>query len=205
MDEELLGQVVGQQIGNNARANGIKKLAEADRILANSEIGLLERTVDVLRKELEAVTQTEVDFTCAIAGVRGVTRELLEELRKSDPKNPLLDKRLRDRIFDSAFKKVNDRIPGTSYQKRRELSQALRDEAYGAEGANKSGPEKSQITPNLAVRAEAEVPSHVTDREKFLGLIEKLSAELKKANPDSPILKDKEMISVFEDYTLNNG
>ena len=95
------------------------------------------------------------------------------------------------------------KIPKTSYPQRQELAQTWRDESYGAPGANKGGPESSQITPKLVVRAEAEVPSHVSDREKFLGLIKKLAAEVKKNNPDAAILKDKAMVDAFETYTLN--
>jgi len=201
MDEALLGQLIGQQIGNNLHAEADQIRANSRQIVADSEIRLLGRTVDVLRQEIDKLSQVEVDFYAAIAGVRGVTRELLEELRKSDPNNPLLDKKVRDRVFMSTFNRIGKKLTGTTHQQREDNSQSWRDEAYGATGANVSGPEKHQITPNLVVRAEAEVPSHVSDREKFLGLIEKLSSELKKANPNAAILKDKTMVDVFETYS----
>jgi hypothetical protein len=190
VNNPLFGAVIGQQIGNNAHHAGQQVLAAAEKASLEQEATAGVLVAGMLRRQVDELTQTELDFTCAIAGVRGVTRELLEELRKSDPNNPLLNKKIRDRVFDSAKNKVWDKVKDTTYKERDNIAQKLRDETYGAEGSNKSGPEKSQITPNLAVRAEAEVPSHVTDREKFLGLIEKLSAELKKANPDAPILKE---------------
>lgn len=78
-----------------------------------------------------------------------------------------------------------------------------RDESFGAEGSSYAGPEKSKITPNIKIRTQAEVPSHTSDREKFLDLIERLSAEVKKNNPNAEILKDKVMLDVFETYTLH--
>ena len=68
-------------------------------------------------------------------------------------------------------------------------------------GTTRGVQEASQITPNLVVRAEAEVPSRISGREKFLGLIEKLAAEVKKNNPDAAILKDKAMVDAFETYS----
>ncbi|MGZ8984181.1 MAG: hypothetical protein ACXW11_09520 [Methylotenera sp.] len=187
----LFGRIIGQQIGNNLHAEADQIRANAKQIVSDSEIRLLNRTVDALRKKVESVSQSQVDLYAAIAGVRGVTRELLEELRKSDPNNPLLDKKIRDRVFTSTSNRIGNKVSGTTYQQRKEFSQGWRDDAYGAEGANKSGPEKSQITPNIAVRAEAEVPSHVSDREKFLGLIAKLAADLKLANPNAVSLQDQ--------------
>lgn len=75
------------------------------------------------------VSQSDADSTCALAGIRGVTRELLEELRKSDPKNPMLDKKIRDRIFISSFKNVSKQTAGTTYQQRKELNEKWRDES----------------------------------------------------------------------------
>lgn len=198
VNNPLFGAVIGQQIGNNAHHAGQQVLAAAEKASLEQEATAGALVAGMLRRQVDEFSQGEMDFYAALAGIRGVTRELLEELRKSDPKNPLLDKKVRDRVFISSYHQIGKKITGTTHQQRNEFGDSWRDESLGAEGSTRGGPEKSQITPNLAVRAEAEVPSHVTDREKFLGLIEKLSAELKKANPDSPILKDKEMISVFE-------
>ena len=208
--DPILGAGIGIAIGNNA-------YAEADEIRSQTKIRSLESrvssltelnavyddVVEKLKKQVRDLDDNDVSFTQSIAGVRGVTRELLEELRKSDPKNPLLDKKIRDKIFMASFGIIKSKVIGTTYSQRKELAEAWRNESFGAEDSLKGGPEISSITPNIQVRAEAEVPSHTPEREKFLGLIEKLSAELKKANPDSPILQDKAMLDVFADYTIN--
>ena len=206
----LFGAVIGTQIGNNAHAEAdrIKAAAEINSLESESEAGvmaaaILSKRVDVLRQEVEALNSSELSFTCSIAGVRGVSRELLEELRKSDPKNPLLNKKIRGRVFDASFAGSWAKVNGKAYKERESLSAKWRYETYGAEGTSKSGPEAEQITPNIQVHSEAEVPSRITDREKLLGLVERLSAEVKKNNPNAPILQDKVMLDVFPDHTLN--
>lgn len=212
VNNPLFGTMIGIQIGNNAHA-------EADKIRSESETSsaknaatnglivseVLSKRVDALRNEVEVISDTEVNYACSIAGVRGVTRELLEELRKSDPNNPLLDKKIRDKIFDSNKVNFSKKLNGsTNKEKANSINPTQwRDEAYGAENSDKSGPEKSKITPNIHVRSDAEVPSHVSDREKLLSLVERLSAEVKKNNPDAAILQDKVMLDVFADYTIN--
>ena len=212
VNNPLFGAMIGTQIGNNAHAAANEMRAEAQIILlkdaANNGVRVAEslsETVKSLRNEVHVFSGNEVDYAFSIAGVRGVTRELLEELRRSDPNNPLLNKKVRDRIFEASSNNISKKLTGINNpDKARSINpQVWRDEAYGAVGSDCGGPEKSKITPNIQVRAEAEVPSHTPDREKFLGLIEKLSAELKKANPNAPILTDKVMLDVFADYTLN--
>ena len=210
VNNPLFGTMIGIQIGNNAHA-------EADRIRSETETNsarnsadngvmvaaILSERNDALRQEVANLSDSELSFNGSIAGVRGVTRELLEELRKSDPKNPLLNKKVRDRIYDSAREVAVKNVKDTTHEQRIALYPKWRDQAYGAEGSNKGGPEASKITPNLQVRADSEVPSHVSDREKLLGLVERLSSEVKKNNPDAPILQDKVMLDVFADYTIN--
>lgn len=203
VNNPLFGAMIGTQIGNNAHAEAdqIRSKAEISSLESESEAGVM--VAGILRKQVDALNTSDLSFTCSIAGVRGVTRELLEELRKADPRNPLLDKKIRDKIYDSSFKNIRDKVNGKSFIERDPKAAQFRDEVFGHEGSTKSGPEISKITPNIQIRSEAEVPSHTPDREKFLGLIEKLSAELKKANPNAPILQDKVMLDVFTDYTLN--
>lgn len=210
VNNPLFGAVIGTQIGNNAHA-------EADRIRAESEnkslasaadngvlvAGILSKRNEALRQEVADLTQSEKSYIYTLAGVRGVTRELLEELRKSDPNNPLLEKKIRDKVFDQGYISSESNVKGKTGRERTSMSAIWRDNSYGAENSNMGGPEKSQITPNIQVRAEAEVPSHVSDREKLLGLVERLTAEVKKNNPDAAILQDKVMLDVFADYTIN--
>ena len=207
---DLTGAFVGISIGNRAhaeaaeiRANTKNRSLESRLNSANELIQTYETVLEKLKRQVTDLDGKDVSFNCTVAGVRGVTRELLEELRKSDPKNPLLDKKIRDRVFDSLFKSTSSKVHDTTYLERTSLAESWRNETYGAEGANKSGPEESKITPNIQVRADSEVPSHTPEREKLLGLVEKLSAELKKANPNAPILQDKAMLDVFTDYTIN--
>ena len=127
----------------------------------------------------------ETGLTISIAGFRGVTRELLSELRKADPKNPLLDKNIRDRVFDVTS------ADGIKYP----LITRANEE--------KSGPEKQNITSKQRVRAESKIPDHQSDRDKFLALIGKLSRELLEVNPESSALKDETMVEIFDEFALN--
>jgi hypothetical protein len=149
-----------------------------------------------LRKEVEETSEIEASYVLVMAGLRGVTRELLADLRKSDPSNPLLEKKYRDRVFDAAYKVQLANNQGTNTAIRYEKAPEYRDAAYGAPGSNKGGPEKQQITSYAAVRAAAEVPAHVTEREQFLGLIAKLRDEVERLNPNSPILQEKAILDV---------
>lgn len=141
--------------------------------------------------ELAVFIESKIDFYASISGARGVTRELLNELLKSDPSNPLLDKEVRDNIFNCSFNQISKKLIGTTYQQRYNFFQEWRDEVYGAEGSSKRGPKKSQITPNNQIRADVKIPPHITDREKLLGLVERMSADLKRADPNAPSLKDE--------------
>ena len=127
----------------------------------------------------------EDGLTISIAGFRGVTRELLSELRKADPKNPLLDKNIRDRVFDVTS------ADGIKYP----LITRANEE--------KSGPEKQNITSKQRVRVESKIPDHQSDRDKFLALIGKLSREMLLLNPDSSALKDETMVEIFDEFALN--
>lgn len=209
-EEPIFGAFIGQSIKSN-------RAAGADREVAQSAIAEANRTAsaamevanrgaqvsEILRGELDAAIQSELDLAAALGGVRGVARELMFELRQSDPNNPLLDKKVRDRIFDEARDAQVSRMAGDDFPARREKSTFYRDQAYGAPGSNKSGPEKENISKNSKARGEAGVPSHVPDREKFLELIRRLGEELEKANPNASILHEREVKDVFETQTLN--
>ena len=196
VENPIFGAVIGQQIGNNARA-------EASAIRARTAQTLDARKIDELREQFNQATQSEVDMTAAIAGVRGVTRELLYALREADPNHPLLDKKVRDKVWDSCFDDIHKKLSGTSTQSRVENRSAWRDEYYGAEGSSKGGPEKNNITSSKTATHGTDIESHLTDRERFLGLIERLVDEVRNINPNSAILSDKVMIDVFETHTLH--
>ena len=206
----LFGAVIGIGIGNNAHAEADEIRSQASirsletRLKSSKELNVAYETyIEKLKKQVDDLDGKDVSFTCSIAGVRGVTRELLDELRKSDPKNPLLDKKIRDKIFLSSFNAIQSKVYGTTYSQRTAKNEEWRNETFGAIESGSGGPEISKITPNIQVRADAEVPSHTPECEKLLGLVEKLSAELKKANPNAAILQDKAMLDFFADYTIN--
>ena len=127
----------------------------------------------------------EPAFLVSIAGFRGVTRELLSELRKADPKNPLLDKKIRDRVFEVTSADGIKYPSSTRHNK------------------NNSGPEKNEITSKPMIRIETSMPDHQSDRDKFLALIGKLSRELLEVNPESSALKDETMVEIFDEFALN--
>lgn len=212
-ENPMFGVMIGTAIGNNASAEAAALREQGHnevlRYLNARSEGNLQRAIEIigaLREETNTLENEAFATDSILAGVRGVVRELLSELRNADPKNPLLNKNTRDRIYDSsknAFQDMSKNEDGSvkDLRARNKESGQTRDAIYGAKGSSKSGPEKDQITPNAAVRAAAEVPAgHVTDRERFLALIEKLTTELKAANPDAPILQDKEMVGVFEEF-----
>lgn len=64
-----------------------------------------ERAEQMKLKAIELLDERDVAVRATIerkavdAGLRAVIRYALSELRKTDPKNPLLDKKVRDRIF----------------------------------------------------------------------------------------------------------
>jgi len=196
-ENPMFGAIIGQQINNNRVADqiqdqnvGLKKsLNETSDLAVSAALQLV-----ALRKEVEDLTDAEAGGYVVLAGVRAVTRELLSELRKSDPNNPLLDKKVRDRLFDVVSEDQRNKHKDTDRATRLSKAADYRDQAYGAPGSNKGGPEKQQITSNAAVRAAAEVPAHVTEREQFLGLIGKLRDEVERLNPNSPILQEKIII-----------
>ncbi|MDO9232995.1 MAG: hypothetical protein Q8N02_05395 [Methylotenera sp.] len=191
VSDPLFGRLIGQQIGNNAHA-------EADRIRAETALdsekqmsGNAVLVVGLLKSQMDTLASNEASLDVAIAGVRGVTREILNELRRADPNNPMLDKKLRDAVFDVNFQDQVVRQKNTGWKDRAGKQQEYRDAAYGAEGANKGGPEKSKITPNKAVRKAAGVPEdHIPDRERFIALIGRLANELKAHDPNASILTE---------------
>lgn len=206
-ENPLFGRVIGQQMALNDQNDDLvsKHNALAERLnRANGEIRKGNGAIDALRTELNSLDGMEAGLHAAIAGVRGVTREILNELRRADPNNPLLDKKVRDSIFEGVYQDQVSRQKGKSGKVRKIEAATYRDTAYGATGSNAGGPEKSQITPNKAVRQAAGVPeNHVPDREKFMSLIAQLATELKTYNPNSAILNNKAMVDVFETYALH--
>jgi hypothetical protein len=199
-ENPMFGAIIGQQINNNRVADqiqdqnvGLKKsLNETNEVAVAASAQAASAVIQLLalRKEVEELDASDAGFSLSIAGIRGVTRELLTELRKSDPTNPLLDKKVRDRLFLAAKNEQQARQEGKDWKQRgAEYSQHV-EAVFGAPNSGKGGPEKAQITSNAAVRQAAEVPSHVTEREQFLGLIGKLRDEVERLNPNSPILSD---------------
>lgn len=202
----MFGVMIGQHIATERSAEVAREIADSNsRMLGRAN----EQTMDfaivaaTLRNEINELDSYDAGFSISIAGVRGVTRELLAELRKADPSNPLLEKKVRDKIFDAAKSAQLNRQDKMNWKERGENSSKFRDLAYGAEGSNKGGPEKSQITSNKQVVAEAGVPEHVTDRERFMTLIKELHSTLAAKDPNAPILKSQTMIDVFSEYALN--
>lgn len=210
VEDPLFYRIIGQQIGNNAHD-------EANEIRLNDQVNMAKNAANglqgnlniaiqgiiSLREQVDSIADNEASLNVALAGVRGVTREILNELRRADPNNPLLDRKVRDAVFDSSYNEQLKRQEGTGWQNRESKYPEYRDAAYGAQNANKGGPEKSQITPNKAVRKAAGVPeNHVPDRERFLALIAKLTEELRAHDPNAPILKDKEMVDVLNEFRL---
>jgi len=196
-ENPMFGAMIGQQISNNRIADqiqdqniGLKKsLNETNDLAVSAAMQLV-----ALRKEVEELDLSDASYSLSIAGVRAVTRELLAELRKLDPNNPLLDKKVRDRIFEIGAENQRGNQKDKNWKQRDAEAGDYRDSAFGAPNSGKGGPEKHQITSNAAVRAAAEVPAHITEREQFLGLIGKLRDSLEKANPNDPILKEKLII-----------
>ena len=86
-----------------------------------------------------------------LAGLRSVIRELLVELKKSDPKNPLLIKKSRDAIFDVSKANQTKRQSGLNYNVIHKDLEMYRDDVYGAKDADKGGPELADLTSNLEV------------------------------------------------------
>ena len=207
VENPLLGRMIGQQMAlNNQNDDLVTKHNNLVVRLnkANGEIDKGNTAIDELRMQVKTLDGYDEFSTSIIAGIRGVTREILNELRRADPNNPLLEKKARDAVFDNAFNEQKKRHAGASWKKRDDDAGSYREAVYGAPGANKGGPEKSQITPNKAVRQAAGVPeNHVPDREKFMSLIAQLATELKTYNPNSAILNDKAMLDVFETYALH--
>jgi hypothetical protein len=192
-ENPMFGAIIGQQIDNNRSAEQIERnYAELrdEFIRRSNRLDTAVNSIKILRKEVEDLDASDAGFSLAIAGIRGVTRELLTELRKSDPNNPLLDKKVRDRLFLSAKSEQQKRQDGKTWQQRGAEYSKHVEESFGAPNSGKGGPEKQQITSNAAVRQAAEVPTHVTEREQFLGLISKLRDEVERLNPNSPILKE---------------
>ena len=95
-----------------------------------------------------------------MAGLRSVIRELLVELKISDPRNPLLGKKIRDKLFAASEEVQRDRQVGIRYGSLYEQLTDFRDEVYGAKNANCSGPEFSEITSNLEIRKAANLPTY---------------------------------------------
>ena len=195
--EDLTGVYVGIAIGNKAHA-------EAAAIRAARKIRTLEHqieceidTKEFFKKHMEVLSDDHIALTSLLAGSRSVSREMLHELQKADPSNPFLDKTIRDKIFLSTYKKVKSKTNGTTYTQRNELAEAWRNEIYGAVDTGNGGPVKSSITPNLELRAEAEVPSHTPDREKLLDIVARMSATLKNYNPNEPILQDAALLDLM--------
>lgn len=215
VDDPLFYALLGQQAGNQASAAADKismsdeyslKMSEMRTEQTNMNIGIVQ-TIVSLRQQVDSLSEIEGEYILGLAGLRGVTREILSELRRADPNNPLLDKKSRDSVFVTSVDNQKKRQEGTSSARERfDSAPKYREGIYGTADSTKGGPEKSQITPNAAVRKAAGVPeNHVPDRERFLALIGKLAAELKAHDPDAPILNDKEMVDVFETINLKFG
>ncbi len=113
-------EVVNQTVNGNGvgfwygYAEGLgEQLAEVRGQLAEAKAqisALIDNRDDFQRLAIERRTND--------AGLRAVIRYLLSELRKNDPNNPLLDKKVRDRIFNEFHKeemekalKANDMQP----------------------------------------------------------------------------------------------
>lgn len=209
-EEPIFGTIIGQRIKANRDADADRQLAQKAIRDANvaaeeaSEVAMKgARIAEFLREELDQALQSEMDLRAAITGIRAVSRDVMAELKVADPNNPLLDKKVRDRIFDQAKEGQIKRMEKDDIKTRREKSAAHRDEVFGAPNSNKGGPEKENITPNKAIRDSAEVDDHVPDRERFLVLIRSLCEELEKVNPNAQILQEKEVKDVFETFALN--
>ncbi len=78
--------------------------------------GLSEQLAEA-REQIAALIENRDDFQklalerkATDAGLRAVVRYLLSELRKNDPNSPLLDKKVRDRIFNEFHKEEMDKV-----------------------------------------------------------------------------------------------
>ena len=200
-ENPLFGYMIGQRIGDNAQAAADAKLAGLETMKAEGRAERAESTNKVLEGLLERAWGDYFDASCITAGVRGVVRELLTELRRADPSHPLLEKKVRDRVFDSAHDAQSMRGKEQTHAQRVNDSGAARNSIYGAEGSGRSGPENDSVTPNTFLRKAAGVPEdHITDREKLLGLVAALTAELHEVKPDAQILAGKEMRKTFDEF-----
>ena len=151
-------------------------------------------------KTLDETRQTYVvNGVANQAGLRSVIRELLVELKKSDPKNPLLVKKTRDAIFDVSRVEQRNRQGGISYRTLHDNLENFRDLVYGAKDADASGPELADLTSNLQVRAAAGVPAHTPEIRQYETLITQLGNELAKFSPQAGVLTHPLLAQVLAD------
>lgn len=220
--DQFFAHLMGNQIALNSTN---EDLSEQNGLLAKASMGNLDnlgealelantlagikvnqdQVINDLREEMTDLSDSHGLSFYVLAGIRGVTRELLSELRRSDPNNPLLEKKARDSVFDNIVNKTEADFKDHSWQDKDNETVKLRDDVFGGGvNADSGGPEKAQISSNTALRKEAGVTdSHVPEREKFLGLIATLAEQLKESNPDADILKDQSMVDVFDEYALH--
>ena len=128
-----------------------------------------------------------------LSATRGLLREVLVELEHSDHDNPILKKECRDAIYESIYDQVNASLKSAKID---DIEKDIRSgkykmEAFGVtETSTLSGPEMSMIKENKALRAKAKHPvGHVSDRDKMVDIVNRLSAEIKKSEPSTSVLK----------------
>lgn len=135
IEDPLFYQMLGQQIGNNAQAeaDAIRARGALDRASANTNQAILVSTI--LRQQLDNCDADSYAENCIAAGVRGVVRELLVELRNADPDNPLLDKDVRGKIFDGARAVQKERGKGLNWVGRADQFYANNAKTYGIDAS----------------------------------------------------------------------
>lgn len=213
------GYMIGNQIALKRNQD-----ASEDRLLSmilsyknlQDENSKVQAMVDVLQREALMLDQELVSTEAVILGLRGVIRELLTELRYSDPSNPLLRKDIRDKIFNGVFDGYKEAVKGEGYKVRDDKFIRRRDIVNGGKDGNNSGPDVNEITPNLMLRKQAGIdtkPNKVNpdiekyeaikrDQDKLLKLIAALASEVTNINPTSKVLEESSAKDTFETFVL---